>query len=71
MQLPLGDVITAAILTPAEAEAIAFQASEVFTPRTPVTVRELFAGRIEQMNKVVDAVGRWPSRMGCASHLNI
>jgi Cdc6-like AAA superfamily ATPase len=45
-------------LSPADADRIGLQASNVFTPRTPVAARELFAGRLDQMNKVFDALGQ-------------
>ena len=34
------------------------QVSRVFTPRSPVTVRELFSGRTDQVDKVFDALGQ-------------
>lgn len=45
-------------LTTAEIQEIQIQVSRVFTPRTPITVRELFAGRTDQISKVLDALGQ-------------
>jgi Cdc6-like AAA superfamily ATPase len=45
-------------LSKGEAEQIQLRVSQVFTPRTPVTVRELFSGRTEQIIKVLDALGQ-------------
>lgn len=56
--MQLGDQIDFLPLTQVDADAIGLQAARVFTPRTPVTVRELFAGRLDQMNKVFDALGQ-------------
>jgi len=36
--------------------ALRFEAGQLFTPSTPIGAAELFAGRQEQMNKLVDAV---------------
>ncbi|MBA4791810.1 MAG: orc1/cdc6 family replication initiation protein [Rhizobiales bacterium] len=37
-------------------QAKRFEINELFTPSTPVTTRELFAGRYGQMQRVIDAV---------------
>ena len=34
-----------------------FEANQIFTPSTPITVAELFAGRQSQMFRIIDAVG--------------
>lgn len=36
----------------------AFQASQVFTPRSPIDQRSLFAGRVEQRRQIVDVVNQ-------------
>jgi Cdc6-like AAA superfamily ATPase len=43
-------------LTDKEAERLNQQAGAVFTPATPITVRELFAGRVSQLQTMLDAV---------------
>lgn len=43
-------------LTLEEAKGISIQAGKVFTPRTPVSVHELFAGRWDQLTTVADSV---------------
>lgn len=35
--------------------AVLFQAGSVFTPGSPVNERDLFAGRVEQLNKIIQA----------------
>lgn len=45
-------------MTPDVASEIAILAGQVFQPRTPISTRELFAGRWEQMTAVADAVGQ-------------
>ncbi len=45
-------------LHPAVAQEIAIQAGQAFQPRTPISTRELFAGRWEQLTAVADAVGQ-------------
>jgi Cdc6-like AAA superfamily ATPase len=47
-----------AILTPEEARQVSIQAGQVFQPRTPISTRELFAGRWKQLTEVADAVGQ-------------
>lgn len=42
-------------------EALSFRIGSVFTPGAPINERDLFAGRVEQVEKVVDAV----SQRGC------
>jgi Cdc6-like AAA superfamily ATPase len=37
---------------------LSFKAGEVFTPGAPINVRDLFAGRIEQLGKILDAVAQ-------------
>jgi Cdc6-like AAA superfamily ATPase len=44
------------IMTTDEAQTLAAQAATVFQPRTPITIKELFAGRWEQLTTVADAV---------------
>lgn len=41
-----------------EAKALAAQASKVFKPRTPITTKELFAGRWDELTKISDAVNQ-------------
>jgi Cdc6-like AAA superfamily ATPase len=38
-------------------QQVSIQAGQVFQPRTPISTRELFAGRWDQLQTVVDAVG--------------
>jgi Cdc6-like AAA superfamily ATPase len=38
--------------------ALMQRASTVFTPSSPITVQELFAGRVEQISKVLDAINQ-------------
>lgn len=45
-------------LTKEEAEALTVQAGTVFTPRTPISTRELFSGRLEQLEAISDAVSQ-------------
>src|SRR5262245_4364266 len=45
-------------LTQKDAALIHHNASKVFTPATPIKVRELFAGRKQQITKVLDAVNQ-------------
>jgi len=45
-------------MTQLEAETKSVQAAQVFSPRTPVNTRALFAGRWPQMNAVIDAVAQ-------------
>ena len=44
-------------LTDEEIAAKRFEANDIFTPSTPVAIAELFAGRISQASKIVDAIG--------------
>ena len=44
-------------ITRDEAKAKRFEANELFTPSTPITIAELFAGRHLQINKMLDAIG--------------
>jgi Cdc6-like AAA superfamily ATPase len=39
-------------------ELLSQQASQVFIPASPITSKDLFAGRINQMNKVIDAINQ-------------
>src|SRR5262245_47972920 len=41
-----------------KAELLAQQAAKVFQPRSPITTRELFAGRWAQLREVSDAVNQ-------------
>src|SRR5437763_6324642 len=45
-------------LTFEEAESLAAQAAKVFQPRTPITTKELFAGRWNELKTVADAVNQ-------------
>src|SRR4051794_17588267 len=45
-------------LTAQEAETLAARAAKVFKPRTPITTRELFAGRWNELTAVADAVNQ-------------
>ena len=45
----------------AEFQTLSFQPGSVFTPGAPVSEKELFAGRTEQVEKIVDAI----SQRGC------
>ena len=47
-----------ALITPEEARRVAIQAGQVFQPRTPISTRELFAGRWDPLTAVADAVGQ-------------
>jgi Cdc6-like AAA superfamily ATPase len=44
-------------LPTAEASAKRFEANQLFTPSAPIAVAEMFAGRQEQADKIVDAIG--------------
>ena len=44
-------------MTP-ELQALSFQTGSVFTPGAPINDRELFAGRIGQVEKIIDAVSQ-------------
>jgi hypothetical protein len=44
-------------MTP-ELEALSFQAGSVFTPGAPINEKDLFAGRVEQVEKIIDAVSQ-------------
>ena len=43
--------------TTADWDAKAFEASQLFTPSSPLTENDLFAGRLEQIEKMLDATG--------------
>ncbi|MFG0285813.1 MAG: AAA family ATPase [Phycisphaerales bacterium JB039] len=45
-------------LTEAEAERLTLLAGQAFTPRTPISSRELFAGRWGEIKQLVDAVSQ-------------
>ena len=47
-----------AILTREETAKLGIEAGKVFTPATPVSEEELFAGRWKQIRKVVDAINQ-------------
>jgi Cdc6-like AAA superfamily ATPase len=47
-----------AALTPGEAKDLQLRAGSVFRPRTPITTRDLFAGRWNQLTIVADAVNQ-------------
>src|SRR6516225_9477393 len=40
-----------------DAAAKRFEVNQLFTPSTPINVAELFAGRVPQLFKIVDAFG--------------
>jgi Cdc6-like AAA superfamily ATPase len=44
-------------ISPQDALAKRFEANQIFTPSTPITIAELFAGRQRQMFRIVDAIG--------------
>jgi Cdc6-like AAA superfamily ATPase len=44
-------------MTP-ELEALSFQTGSVFTPGAPINEKDLFAGRVEQVEKIIDAVSQ-------------
>ena len=44
-------------MEPADWQALRFEASGLFTPSTPITTAELFAGRAPQITKLVDVIG--------------
>jgi Cdc6-like AAA superfamily ATPase len=46
---------------PPELQALSFQTGSAFTPGAPINEKDLFAGRSEQVEKIVDAV----SQRGC------
>lgn len=46
------------VLSFEEAKSIYMEAAQVFQPRTPITLQELFAGRWDQLTTVVDAVSQ-------------
>jgi ABC-type transport system involved in cytochrome bd biosynthesis fused ATPase/permease subunit len=46
------------VLTPEDAFIRSIDAGKVFTPTAPIDERSLFAGRTEQVRKVVDAVNQ-------------
>jgi len=41
-----------------ERERLAFAVGKVFTPTVPVSEEDLFAGRIEEIRKVVDVINQ-------------
>ena len=43
--------------TPTDWQAKRFEANQLFTPSTPINVADLFAGRQDQLSRIVDAVG--------------
>jgi Cdc6-like AAA superfamily ATPase len=43
---------------PAKQATLDFEASKVFTPAVPVSVKELFSGRLEQLRRVFDAINQ-------------
>ena len=45
-------------LTAAEARDLSIKAGKVFQPRTPISTREFFAGRWEQITTLADAVSQ-------------
>ncbi len=45
-------------LTPQEASELTLQAAKAFQPRTPISTREFFAGRWEQLTTLADAVSQ-------------
>jgi Cdc6-like AAA superfamily ATPase len=45
-------------LSPEQARVLEVQAAKVFQPRTPITTRDLFAGRWGQITTLADAVGQ-------------
>lgn len=46
------------LLTLEQSQALAAQAAKVFQPRTPITTKELFAGRWNELTTVADAVNQ-------------
>lgn len=44
-------------LTREDADAKRFEANQLFTPSAPIAVAQMFAGRLEQARKIVDAIG--------------
>ncbi len=38
--------------------ALAFTAGEIFTPGSPINGRDLFAGRLDQVNRILDAISQ-------------
>src|SRR6266704_2883836 len=46
------------LLNPKEAEALSAAAAKVLQPRTPITTKELFAGRWNELTAVADAVNQ-------------
>lgn len=46
------------MLTVEEARTLAARASKVFQPRTPITTKDLFAGRWNELTRVADAVNQ-------------
>jgi Cdc6-like AAA superfamily ATPase len=46
---------------PPDLQALSFQTGSIFTPGAPINEKDLFAGRSEQVEKIVDAV----SQRGC------
>lgn len=45
-------------IEPRKAQALAFEASSVFTPSAPINDKALFAGRIDQIRQVIDVVNQ-------------
>ena len=46
---------------PADFQALSFQTGSIFTPGAPIHEKDLFAGRSEQVEKIIDAI----SQRGC------
>ena len=45
-------------LTAAKASELALNASRVFSPTAPIDERDLFAGRTDQIRKLIDAINQ-------------
>ena len=46
---------------PPDLQGLSFQTGSIFTPGAPINEKDLFAGRSEQVEKIIDAV----SQRGC------
>ena len=47
-----------ALLSYEESKTLSAKAAKVFQPRTPITTKELFAGRWDELVAIVDAVNQ-------------
>jgi Cdc6-like AAA superfamily ATPase len=54
----LGPFCSEAYVSEIDFQALHFQVGQVFTPGSPINERDLFAGRIEQLEKIIDTISQ-------------